>query len=495
MKSYDKSNKTQKTSKINDNMHGTIDNQKLFVRNFQNINNKKLNHTKNLDRLFAERDFDKNSNSDNDSIGIGEITGNKLESDILNKGLPMRSQYNHKKEIYDANKYLDFNLFNEKPQKKIKIGYNDETNNYTSYADLNSSMKPMTQQINPIYITNNSMEKFGSKLNFSIAETLNENYIVNTYGLYTLFSSLYLISENITENECKKFFNLSDKNTLLESLQKITTCLNFIGEQANIKNFIVYGNNIPYIQGGFSKINKLCTIASVNIMEPEKEALKLTFIINSLMKTKMRNPVTFANIENLQLMFLTIGNIHPIWTFAFGRIGKGIFFGNQETSQKYLISYGETFSYFEDNERQLVEISCGEGELMFGIILSKKEFIFDTNEKIHFYIENMKETTLDEIRIPIFSQDLKLRYNSILKKMGLNSVFQKITANNVFPEGHVILHDIIQNIKITIDEKTLNKNNNTKGVHSIRKFIADRPFNYYFRLAKINTIFLNGRYC
>ena len=495
MKSYNidnNTNKTQQNGKTNDNMYGTINNQKLFVRNFQNINTKKINHTKNLDRLFAERDFDKYSN---DSDGVGEITGNKLESDVHNKGLPMRSQYNHKKEIYDANKYLDFNLFDEKPKKKSKIGYNDETNNYSSYADLNSSMKPMTQQINPLYITNNSLEKFGSKLIFSIAETLNENYIINTYGLYTLFSSLYLISENITENECKKFFNLSDKNTLLESMQKITMCLNFVNVQINIKNFIIYGNNIPYIQDSFSKISKLCTVASVNIMEPEKEALKLTFIINSLMKTKMRNPVTFKNIENLQLMFLTIGNIHPIWTFAFDRIGKGLFFGNQEMNQKYLISYGKTFSYFEDNERQLVEISCGEGELMFGIILAKKEFIFDTNEKIHFYIENMKETTLDEIRIPIFTQDLKIRYNNILKKMGLNSVFQKITANNVFPEGHVILHDIIQNIKITIDESSINKTDNAKGIHSIRKFIADRPFNYYFRLAKINTIILNGFYC
>lgn len=461
-----------------DNMFSTIDNNKLFVRNFQNINNKKFN----------------NNYSDESDSDVGEITGNKLKDEIYNKGLPMRSQYSNKKEIYDANKYLDFNLFDKKTTKKTKIGYN-ETNNYSCYADLNSSMQQMTQQINPINITNNSLEKFGSKL-CNYLNKMQNNYVISNIGVYALFSSLYLISDNITENECKKFFNFPDKNTLFESLQKITKNLNLASDNITTKNFFIYGNNIPYIKEGFQKINSLCTVASVDIQNSEKEALKLTFIINSLMKTKMRNPITPTNIKNLQIMLMTTANIHPKWTYAFDRVGNGIFFGKgEEKKQKYMISYGKTFSYFEDNERQLLELKCGEGELSFGIILYKKDYIQDTNEKIHFYVENIKETTLDEIRIPAFTQDFKLRYNNILKNMGLQSVFHKITAKNVFPEGSVILHDIIQNLKITIDETSLNKTDNSKGIHSIRKFIADRPFNYYFRLNQTNTIIFNGFYC
>ena len=109
---------------------------------------------------------------------------------------------------------------------------------------------------------------------------------------------------------------------------------------------------------------------------------------------------------------------------------------------------------------------------MFGILLHKKNQTNETNEKLHFYIEHAQETTLEEVRIPIFTQDLKFRYNNAFKKMGLNSIFHKITANELFPEGNVILHDIIQNVKIIIDDASFENSDNTKGVHSILKFYS-----------------------
>jgi serine protease inhibitor len=477
-----------------DNMNGSINNAKLFDRNFQNINNRK-NQNSNIDRLFAERDFDKgNSYDSDDENNVGEITGNTMKGDGINKGMPMRSQYNSRKAAYDANKYLDFNLYDKKPSK-TKVGYNDE-NNYSAFADINSSMTPITQQANPDYILSNGLENFGSRLFKSMFNLLpNNNFIVCTHGLYSLFASLYLISNGNTEHESKKFFNFPDKNVILKSLNK----MNMDNKIVNIKNFLVMADNITCNMEQLKLIEPYCTICNVNINEPTREAAKLTYIVNKMMNQKMRNPVTPSNIENLQVMLMTTAVIRPIWNAPFDRIEKRIFYGYEnDRKQRYLVSHGSSYSYFEDNDHQLIEIKFGSSKtnssLAFGILLHKNTQATETNEKLHFYIDNMKPTILDEIRIPAFTQDLKFRYNNLLKKMGYQTPFHQITSRNVFPEGRVQLHDIIQNAKIVIDSTSYDGKNNTHGCHTIQKFIADKPFFYYLRSISTNTIFVNGLY-
>jgi serine protease inhibitor len=487
---------------MNENMNGTINNRKLFDRNFQNINNRKNNNS-HIDRLFLEREFEtKNNYSDEETEKVGEITGgDMMEDNTIDKGMPMRSQYNPKKPVYDSNKYLDFNLFDKKPSK-LKVGYSDDNNNYSSYADINNSMTSITQQVNPEYIVSNSIEDIGTRLFKCMFNSLpNNNFIICTFGLYSLFSSLYLLSNGNTENETKKFFNLPDKNTLGKSLYKLNSIIDSSKSEnmMNIKNFFVMGNNIPCNLDSLRMIEQFCTIAQVNITEPEREAIKMTYLIDRLMGKKMRNPVTSSNIENLQIMLMTTVVIHPKWNNTFDRMGKGIFYGyDEERKQNYLISNGKVFPYFEDNEHQILEIyfdgSGGDNsKYAFGIVLHKTNQIAETNEKLHFYIEHMKPTTLDEVRIPAFTQDLKFRFNNLIKKMGYKTPFYQIHAKNIFPEGNVQLQDIIQNVKITIDNSVREGfNHPTRGCHTIQKFIVDKPFFYYFRSLQTKTIFING---
>lgn len=478
-----------------ENMNSNINNNKLYNRNFQNINNRK-DHNKNLDRIFSERNFEKKKSSDSDDDNYGEITGNKLANDGIDKGMPMRSQYNPKKPIYDSNKYLDFNLFKEK-QSKLNVGYSDDTNNnYSSFADIQTSMTSITQQVNPDNVMTNSLEDLGTRLFKNMYNSLpNNDFVISTYGIYTLFASVFLLSNGNTEHESKKFFNYPEKKILNESLIKLTNNLKNGG--INIKNFFIYGNNIPHNGEFLSSIENFCIPAPINIYEPKKEAVKLTYIINKLMDEKMRNPVTPSTLENLQVMLMTTAVIHPKWKFPFERIAKGYFYGYEnEKKLNYLISYGKVFNYFEDNEHQLVELNCSnkgnDRGICFGIILHKNNQTIETNEKLHFYIEHMKPTSLDEIRIPAFTQDLKFRYNNIIKKMGYQTPFYQITAKHLFPEGKVQLHDIIQNVKIIIDNSSFEKQETAKGYNTIRKFIADKPFFYYFRSLETNTIFING---
>jgi serine protease inhibitor len=236
--------------------------------------------------------------------------------------------------------------------------------------------------------------------------------------------------------------------------------------------------------------------APVDINDCGRESQKLNYIIDNMMNTKMKNSIKPAHLENLQLMFMTVGVIHPKWYFSFDRISPGIFHGyDMDKKMNFLQSLGKSYNYYEDNEHQLIELRCGiNGEMSFGILLHKDVFIPETNDKLQFYISHAKATILDDVRIPMFVQDSKLRYNNTLKNLGLSSIFLQIIADELFPK-RVQLHDIIQNMKIIIDGSSYKHDPpHAKGVTSMRKFIADRPFIYYLRLASTNTIIMNGIY-
>ena len=458
-----------------------MNNKKLNERQFENIykmNNKKDKNDVGA-RLSVERNFVEYQNDSEESI---KSENSKKEF----RGMPSRSQFKPKKILHDANKYLDFNIYDKKINNKNVTLPN---NNNDDYADINTSMVQMTQQINPIFIFNKSLETFSSKVNELLYKNINDSFITSSIGIYALFGCLYLISKSSTEHECKKFFNLQDKENYYKSLLKITQSMDKINNMINIKNFFVYGNNIPTEKSYFDNLSNFCTIACVNIKNPEKESQKLSFIINKLMETEMRNPVKPSNIENLQIMLMTFAHIHPKFSHSFSEMNIDEFNGREH---KFISTNNRVFHYFEDNDRQIIEIKCGD-YLNYGIILHKKHQQFETNDKIHNYIHYLKPTALEEVKIPIFTQNLKFRYINVLKQLGLQSVFMKIFSN-AFPEGNVILHDIIQNVKITIDNNTYNLPNDMNGVKSIRNFIVDKPFLYYFRLLKTNTIILNGKY-
>jgi len=488
-------------------------NNKLSSRDMASIRLNKSsemgNHSKNLDRLFMERDsafgqdtrlYDR-SNIRDDSKG--EITGDMYDENAENRGLPMRSAYTIRKPLHDPNEHLDFDLFNEKPSK-LNITNFDPTagSNEVGFADIEASMSKLSSQVNPLVICSTGIDKLNNNLFYYLFDMVRGNtYTINGIGLYSLFASLYLASDGATEIELKKFFDFPKKDTLFKGLNRITQNLENINTMINIKNFMIIGDEVPYDPHYYDSIRDFCVLIRPMVSQPLKESQKINGLIKRIVGYDIRNPITAENIQNLQLMFLTTAIIHPIWAIPFDRITKGIFNeGNQgEKQTNFLHSMGKSYGYFEDNNYQLLEVRCGSNksnDLIMGILLSKNDFVAEVDDiKLHFYISHIKESILDEVKIPMFKQDLKLRFNNSLKNMGLNTVFIKVLSRSFFPEG-VTLQDIVQNVKIIIDfESARNENQATnRGYRTTRKFLADKPFIYYFRMPKTNTLLFMGSY-
>ncbi|ATZ80464.1 serine proteinase inhibitor [Bodo saltans virus] len=464
------------------------------------------NHKSVIDRVSLERQFEdsRTTNSDDDdeqsssgSYLKGEITGKKIDNSGIDRGMPMRAQYEIKKSSYDENKYLDFNLRNiNTKNKKINVKYNDggNGNEYSSFAEIGKPENSITVQTNPLFSIANGIEQSGSLMFKYVMERLQDkSFIINSIGLYFIFSVLYLSSENATHHELGKFFSYPQKKILLKCIQKIAGIISKTNN-FKIKNLLIFDKNIPYNSQFCEIVDNIALFSRIDTNDQINESKKLNFIINKIMGTTMRNPIMPQNFDNLQIMLMSVINISPIWDIKFEKNVSAMFSGYvNDRKENYMVAYNQTALYFEDAEKQIIEITCDDGNMNFGLILHKKIQSFESNESIHSYLQNAKKVSINEIVIPLFTQDYKMRYNNILKNNGINSIFVQLTANELFPSSGQI-HDVVQNIKISINNISSNKKHQSIPERSNRKFIADKPFMYYFRLTEIDTIIINGMF-
>ena len=89
-----------------------------------------------------------------------------------------------------------------------------------------------------------------------------------------------------------------------------------------------------------------------------------------------------------------------------------------------------------------------------------------------------------------------MRLNSILSKSGLINIFHNMDIPAI-TDDKTCLTDFIQNIYIVVDGKSNPppiKEHTAKIIRTNRKFIANRPFIYYFRCIKTNTMIITGQY-
>lgn len=445
------------------------------------------NNMMNIDGL-DELDINLNPNVD-----VGEITGSLLDDNTLDRGLPMRSQFSIKKPIYDSNEHLDFNLYNSK-YKKTNMNIkpiNDDDKDINNYSDIKNSTLKFSTQINPLYMCSNNIEQLGSKLYEYIHNTYhNNNFSINSIGLYMLFSSLYLSSTSITEIELKKFFNFPKIDNLTKSINNIVREMdNFDKTDLSYQNLMIISNDIPYNPKYYEdNLKHLFLMIRINIDETYSEAYKINKLMKKLLGYNMRNFVTPDSLDNLQLMLLSSIVINPTFDMAFDNIQENIFNYDRETRFPiiYLQYNNKPFGYYETKNQKILEVMCCNNKLLLGFVLGDH----DISQSIH----HISKTMLDEVLIPTFTDETKLRFNNSLKELGLNSVFVQMTSK-LFPEK-IVMHDVIQNVKVIINNKSNNIsiNENKHTYKTNRKFILNRPFKYYFRIPKTNTIILSGCY-
>jgi serine protease inhibitor len=481
--------------KKNKNNMNRSNNDRISQREFDEaeINHNRYKNRLNIDRIMLERQMTQHNFENDDDKYVGEVTGEEFDgSEFYDKGMPIRSSYTVKRSRYDDNSHLDFDLYQKIDKHNMdKISYSESTGN-NDYANLDEAMKTITRGVDPYETCISDVNATTCWLYSNMYVFSKDDFVVNGFGLFSGFGVIYLISQANTEIELKNYFTFQDKKHLNAGLLTIRESLNKQRNQVSIDNYLINDKNIPSNMNVSRKLKSLIFNIVINRDYPDEEADRVNKIVKTI---SMMDDVVSANtLSKSDISLISLAKISPIWAYKIENIVKARFHNNVEGVLDFIRFLGKTFDYYEDAEKQLIEIPLYGDVFSIGLILSKnnKQSTLTELKSLSVAINYFKPTVLDEVLIPIIKKRFKMRMNKTLQKTGLNLVFTEEELVGLFPEKGTI-NDCIQYVDIDFGTKTANKRCDNKGYRTTRKFIANREFEFYLRNIQTNCIMIMGR--
>ena len=431
----------------------------------------RYDHDKCVERLMIEREhFNQDPRAGNSNRMGNNGYNNDDDNEDFARGMPKRSQYRTKEPMIDENNTRnDFDLMDKTGvNRDIKQYDPKELSTSTEFAEISQSMNKMSTQLKPINMCSNGIEKVGKIIFDNTLKLLKQNFQINCFGVYSIFASLFMISNGTTEIELKHYFDFPKRENLKEGLLEIMGVLSKLEPYINFKNLFLLAENVPRNERYLSHIT-FSDLLKIDSNSQEKEAIIINKYVDEIMKTKMKRTAVIDTIDNLQLIFVSLLRLNPI--IDFDEMVKGKFL---DRSQYFINIKNDVCFYFEDDKNKILEIKCNHGYLNMGIITSKKTTNIDVDiNTIKFYIDKLKEMPFDQVTIPVIQEQIKLKYTNLLKETELSSVFVGINATNAFPES-VKLQDVFQNTTINFMKRETT--NGKSEYNTMREIIFDKEF-------------------
>jgi hypothetical protein len=443
------------------------------------------------------------SNQNSRDRPYGEITGKDMKIDAFDYGMPFRTNFIGKKIDDKAEINInrsDFDLFDDNNNNNNNYNitsYEKDTNNFILDDDNPEKLIPELYGTDSGSQLSTNINNFAFTINNLLANKIpaTSGFCISGYSLYALFSGLYIASSGKTETEIYEYFGMLPKENTHEGLININNLLNKMRDIA-IKNVIIIDDMHILDDDMSDYINKIAEIKTINKQNPDNEYNKINTYLNKISKDIAK--VSLQVIQNANIVCLTVGIIKPQWKYAFTDMVKSKFYLlNGKSRDIYMMGINNMqYDYYENNLFQMIEIGCNQNNLVMGIVISKNLQQPNINVKtICKYIKELKKTLINELYIPVFTQQMKIRLSSIIAQSGLKTVFTSLNIDKLIDNtnNNISVSDIIQNITVIVDN---NNNNNKKYMNKISQinFIGNQPFLYYFRLVPTNTLLLCGYY-
>jgi len=485
----------------------------------------------NIMRRISERNFGLDTNNyskkrnhyTNDSDEYdrrGEITGDFMDTSSLEKGMPLRpkqaqSDYQDINTNSMVNPYLDFNLYDKKPTKKVSYFDPLSTNNTINYSSVSEKNKilPKTKSNNNITTLSNSINMFTFNFLHHFTGNLSQkkSIILSPFSILQTFCLLYMGSKNRTEKELKDHFYLPGKNDTYDALYQINKAL--IDSKSFQKlNLICTRNDITLNDAYVSYISKIGNFIKYNPNNSQYEVNKLNNLISKSTNGLIKGIISQDMISNKPPM-ITINTIYfnADWQKPFEKSNthEAIFKGIQRTKVMMMSQEDEKHNYFEDDYNQIIELDYKNNQFAMGVILPKSEYdeAMVTGEQFDYYIHNLQYKKITILKIPKFRHESRYAIKNLLKKTGLKEVFTNLDISDIVPPMNnqpVFINNVIHVAIIIVDEKgteaaalTMADMEMRCGPPSKRKeinFIADHQFLYYIRHKPTNTIIFVGQH-
>lgn len=430
-------------------------------------------------------------NNKNKNIRFGEIINE--DSSLINGdiGMPFRGSYSGKKQkeiLKSPNDRDVFNVSNDN-NEDYNISYNDPTSpdqrNYSELASIGNKLVPELHSTENSSLLSMNVNKYGLHLFKLVLGQLNKKFCIASLSIYNIFGILYYASNNMTEINLADYFSFMDKENSFSGLSSINELL-INNKQYIMKDLILINNKYEIIKEYTDHVKN---IVNINYIDPEKyvsETIKINKYLYKYTNGKIHN-LSEKIIENGNILCINAGIIKPIFKTSFDKIIN-------TPKHTYIGITNSKNNYYEDIHNQYIEILC-HNNLVLGLIKSKHKQNIINIDMINTAIQNMKQTILHRLLVPLFEQKMKIKLTNLLYNDGLKSLFDKAILTDLL-KSHSRISDIVQNITFSLlnNINNITNINNNQQINSTVNFIIDTDCIYYIRLVPTNTIILIGYY-
>lgn len=404
---------------------------------------------------------------------------NKNKFDIPERGMPMRPDYNLRRESQRESTNESFIIKNKNTTTKLTANDSNQ-NGYASFSSLDDSTQILSQLKDDIQTIYNSND-YTLFLLKNLASIIRSPFIINTYDIYKLFGSIYLASTGNTEIELKNYFNFPRKDILISGLTEINSKQQIINNQKT-GICLLFNNELSFNDEYYNNISKFLTMRKINITQSKIESRNINQIISKFTSHDMKKTITSTNIDFLSSLGISFGYINPILLLNNVNIKNcrftSIFLG--PSMCQCIEAYEQKFGYIEKENYKILEIALEGLNDFFGIILfNGGQLNFDKKE-LQNSIKNLKPIYFKKISFPLFAIQTKMKMKNIFKSTDLKTIFLDLNIPELFSD-RLKLDEMLVNVELKIEPKFKKLNINNDEFKSDKEFIVDRTFIFYFR--------------
>jgi hypothetical protein len=435
------------------------------------------NTKQNIGMLDLERNMTQHSFREEENDNIEEF----------DRGMPARTTFKVKKQLLNEhNNHNDFDLFDKIDTKTAKILHNETMSQDGEFADLYNEQNLITKENNTFETCINDVSSTTCWMN-SIYYNLNKKtFVVNGFGLFMGFGTLYMCSDNKTKSSLKEFFSFQNPKFLNAGLLTLREKNNNVRSQITMDNYLLSDKSLNVNIENMSNLKSLIFSIVINNEYIDEETKRVNNIIRSI--SNIENIISKNTLSKSNLSLITIAKINPIWNHKIDSVTKN--YHNNELI-KFINFNNKKFDYYENKEKAIIEIPMMDKSFVVGLINYKNnnKDNFTNFDELSFCINYLKNQTITLVSIPTINQRFKTRMNTILINNGLNNIFDNCSIKKLFNTNN--LDDCLQYVDICFGTKCTNKTskNDSSGTKS---FVISKNFEFYIRNIEHNCVIMMG---
>jgi serine protease inhibitor len=328
-------------------------------------------------------------------------------------------------------------------------------------------------------------------------------------AVFGVFVPLYLGSTGDTQILLSKYLDNADSHDLYDRFRSLIHSLKESGT-TGLNYHLIYNGKLILDSKFSDRIKTLYSITPFTNQSNSQLVLNINNLIKQSTKGYMTQMVSHVDPSD-SLMFVTTTYFNAKWVTAFDPklTRETEFTGISLHSVSMMKQCGNCHMYSENSDYQLIEMSYQGYQYTMGILLPRKinpklKIEGLTSDKLLDLIEQLKETTIDELQIPKFRIEHEFDLAPFCYTTGLGQIFQQAELSGCCPKTpEATVSKFIQKTIVQIDEMgikasdTLSPSPSQQGLAGVKdknklNVIADHSFVFYIRHREMNIIVMIG---